>query len=93
MDFVGRTDAGFDGALNPGVGEGGVFSGEVDAAFGGDDVLVEEGLLSGVEEGEGASGEFVVVPHFGRADFKFFAGLGVDVEDVFQCLFNAIPFG
>lgn len=93
MDFVGRTEAGFNGTLNPGVGEGGVFSGEVDAAFGGDDVIVEQSLLSGVEEGESAPGEFVVVPHFGRADFEFFPGLGVDVEDVFQRLFNAIPFG
>ena len=51
-DRVDGAEGGVEGALHPGVGEGGVFAGEVDAAFGGDEVGEDVGLLAGLEPAE-----------------------------------------
>ena len=70
MNLDGGAEAGFDRALDPRVGEGGVLAGKVDAALGRDDVAVQLRLLAGVEEREGAPGELVVVPHLRRPHFE-----------------------
>ena len=49
VNGAGAAQAGFDCALDPAVGERTVLAGEVDSAFGGDDVGVQQRLLLGLE--------------------------------------------
>src|SRR3972149_700928 len=71
VDLASRAQPRFDRPLDPGVSQGGVFAREVNAPFRRDDVLVQQGLLARVEQGERAAGEFVVMPHLRCSAFEF----------------------
>ena len=90
VDLGGGAEAGLDRTLDPRVRERRVLAGEVDATFGRDDRLVEQRLLSGIEERERATGELVVVPHLRRAHLELVERLRVDAGDVFERLDDAV---
>ena len=70
-----------------------MLAGEEDAAFGGDDAAMELEILARLEEGEGAAGEFVFVPHLAGADLEFFGDLRMDLGDIFEGLGDAVGVG
>ena len=68
-----------------------VLAGEVDAALGRDDVLVQQRLLAGVEQRERAAGVSIVVPHLRRADLELVERLRMDARDVLERLRERAP--
>ncbi len=48
------------------------------------------GLLSGIQQGEGPTGEFILMPGVGVAHLKFLEDLGVDLCYVLPRLNNAV---
>lgn len=70
-----------------------MFSGEVNAAFRGSDVPMEERLLARIEKSEGPSRVGIVVPHLGCSYFNTLADLGMDLGHVFDGLLQALMLG
>lgn len=68
-----------------------MFAGEMNAAFGLDDVVVNQCLLSRIEQRKRAACKFVVVPHPRCAHFELFDDLRMNLRQIFQRLLNAIP--
>src|ERR671910_942865 len=67
-----------------------MFARKMDASFRSDDLIVEQGLLAGIKEGECTTGVGIVVPHVRGACLEFLPDLRMDDGDIFNCLFD--PF-
>jgi hypothetical protein len=89
MDLEGGAQTRLNGALDPGMGQRRVLAGEVEPALRGPNRVVEQGLLAGIEQGKGAPGEFVIVPHLGGAGLELVKHGGVDLGDVLQSLLDS----
>ena len=82
MNRNGLSQSRFNGALNPGMVQRGMFTGKMDATFRRNDLLVQQGLLFRIEEGKGTAGEFIIVPHPGGADLEFVFDLWMNLSHV-----------
>src|SRR5688572_7810221 len=89
MNGNGSTQTRFKCPLDPGVIQRGVLSRKMDASFGLDDLIMEQGLLSGVEERERTARVRVVMPHMRGACLELLPDLRMDDRHIFDRLLNA----
>ena len=90
MNGNGSAQTRFECALDPGVIQGSVFSRKVDAALRFDDLIVQEGLLTGIKEGERSARVGIVMPHVRSACLELLPDLGMDDRNIFNRLLD--PF-
>ena len=90
MDGNSSAQAGFKRPLDPGMIKRGVFAREMDASLGFHDLIVEQGLLTRVKEGERAARVGIVMPHVRGACFELLPDLWVDKGYIFNRLLDPL---
>ena len=90
MDGNSCAHAGFKSALDPGMVKRGMFSREMDASLGFHDLIMEQGLLTRVKEGERAARVGIVMPHVRGARFELLPDLWMDDGYIFDRLLDPL---